>query len=316
MSTADYVATYERMNADTRRLSVRLSCPWGDLNKAPATLYAGGAIDADPVAEALPDLVQLAELPPAVEAVAELAPMMIELAAAPTSAAPALAAWQSAARRSGTEPAAVVSEAEALAGACLARYGCTDPAACWHLASFGTWHAATLASIRATVAAPTPAPARAGKPASEATQAPHPRMADALAILAAAVTPQALPAMPPVDIPSQSAPAAEPEASQAPTAAQLAESQPADFGPVGGMQPTHPRRWLRLLHASSGSSRRTCPPLAARPSRGAGALAGQAIDHWRLGMPGLPWHPPPPVAASTLAHPPPVAASTRQQGPP
>ena len=76
----------------------------------------------------------------------------------------ALQAWQAVALRAGVAPVATDAEAAAMVGACLARYGSTDAAACVHLASFAGWHADTLQQLRA---AAEPEPAAAGAPAAD-----------------------------------------------------------------------------------------------------------------------------------------------------
>lgn len=377
--------------ARARILQQAEAAPQVDQVQALADYCLARGIGAEPAA--------LQPAPAAAAPLADLPPPVAELCTtAPAGPPPVLQAWQAAAARGGLAPAAGSAEAEALAVACLARYGSTDPAACTHLASFGAWHAATLAGMRAA------APGRQAAAApSKAAAAPHPRMADALAILAAAVAtqapqmlqpaapltqapavaaaaPQAFAAAPPTRAPADKmaaqlaqllvqhvgtdaaklapalrreaarvlgqaprvvaslatiwqhaaaqllgmaaeleAPAAAEHAAPAPVARAAgpgAPPRPAGALAGGGRLPTHPRRWLRLLHRPA--ARLNCTPqqLAARPAPTAGARAGPPAGQARRGPPGWHWHPPPPVAASTLAPPPPFAASARQQGPP
>lgn len=421
MSTAEYVAAYEDANGGTHPSATF----WRPLNGQPATLYEGGALDWAPLAELLAELLA--------EDLAEPAPV--------ADAPPALAARASAAA---SAPAAPHTHTVPCSGDALSAVPAADATALAHnMASLSTMQAELsaelqtvmqshargagamarrlrerLENVRAACArtadrlatlATAPAPDAASALAAPNPAPVHPRMAEALAILAAAVAPGArpvlapaasiaqgpaappadpqaptvaLPSMPPDDKmaahlaqlvvqhvgtdPARLAPALRREAArvasaaarmleQAPgagasmaasypdTAAQLQDmaaeleapppaehadpapapqaaapgaARPVDAAPAGGRLPTHPRRWLRLLQVPTARPSCTRPPPAARTARSAGAWAGLAPGHRRRGPPGRPWHPLPPVAASTLAPPPPIAASARQQGPP
>ena len=154
MSTAEYVALYEGANNS----GMHCGGFWQPLNTVPGAGYTGldsvehGDFE-QPADDAAPVVAMDEPAPAELEA---LAPVVPAVQVAPAS--PALQAWQAVAARAGVDPVATDAAAAAMAGACLARYGSTDPAACVHLASFAAWHADTLQQLRAA-AAPELAPA-------------------------------------------------------------------------------------------------------------------------------------------------------------
>ena len=164
MSTAEYVALYEGAN------SMHCGGFWQPLNTARGTGYMGldsvEHVDFEQPADDAAPVVAMEEpgRPGELEAPAPVVPVA-PAPAADVSAA--LHAWQAVASRAGVDPVAIDTEADAMAGACLALYGSTDPAACVHLARFAAWHADTLQQLRAA-AAPELAPAAptAADPAS------------------------------------------------------------------------------------------------------------------------------------------------------
>lgn len=173
MSTAEYVALYEATNNS----GMHCGNFWQTLNTSPAAGYLGLDSVEHGDWDQLPD--DAAELAPA--ALVADAPAAPVATVDPTPAAPApaepatLQAWRRATAGAGLQLVDSLADAEALAAACIARYGSGDPAACAHLASWPVWLADQVAQLRPAPAERTPAPI----PADHGDRAP-PQAAPAL----------------------------------------------------------------------------------------------------------------------------------------